>query len=550
MLRTVIAILLFFILFCNNSFANKNEEDYKNFDKYISLAQKHISDSVALSILYAKEAYKIIENEGNIKFSVKALNILSTAYQIVGRYNDAISYSMELLKLGEIVDDQELIAKAYLRIGDCYRALLQLKDALYFHNLAIEKFLKLEDEVHLAVAYNHLGATCFENQMYEDAFGYFEKSYKILIENKDTIGIASSYNSLGIIYSQLGNYIEAKNSFLKSLQIFKKYKANYNIASINNNLGKLYIELGEFNIAEEYIHKSYEYSKKKSLIELKINNIQAYIHLYEKRKDFKNAFDYLHQFLILNDSIRKNEVIRKVEQIRIAYDVEKMEKDLILANKQNLIKEKNIRIIIILSLGGAIIAILLLTVLYIKNRQSKTKFLVIEKEKEISELKILKVQEEKKRVKEKFDSEIDFKSRELISTTMHIVQKNELINDIRTHLDKMKLKTQKNEKIVSEIINEIDQNVHLDKDWQEFVKHFKDVHPNFFKQLIETHPDLTSKEIRYCAYSRLNLSLKEIALILNITTRGVEKARSRLRSKLNLNKEVDLNIYLQSFGKS
>jgi tetratricopeptide (TPR) repeat protein len=532
----------------NNVFAVNTKEKDAKIEEYIQLAQQYQNDSVLKSILYAKEAYKIIAKDGNQEQSIKILNILSYTSQLIGRYNEAISYSLELLKIGDSTNDKELIATSYLQIGNSYRALLRFKDALNFHNLAILKYKELGDELLLASAYNDFGATCFENEMYEESLDCFEKSHHIFLEKKDTLNLARVYNSLGIIYSELDNLIEAKRYFLKSLRIFEERKQYNNVASLDNNLGKLYIELGEFEVAKEYLLKADNYSTEKNLIYVQLKNRQVYTELYKKQNNYKNAFNSLEHFIALNDSVRQKEIVQKVEQIRIAYDVDKMEKDLVLAKKHNLIKEKNIRIIIILSLGVFIIGLLLMIVLVIRNKQSKIKLLVIQKESEIANLKIAKIEEERRRVKEKFDIELAFKNRELTSTTMHIVQKNELINDIKNHLNGMEFQTSENTNIVKNIINEINQNVLTDKDWDVFVKHFKDVHPDFFDNLIKEHPTLTSKEVRYCAYSRLNLSIKEIAVVLNITNRGVEKARSRIRSKMTLSKDVDLNLYLQTFG--
>ena len=542
--------IIFFIgiLSLQNLYAQQTV-DYKKYTDYMTKAELCFSDSVALSILSAKEAYKLVEKNGSKDSTIKVLKFLSKAYQSSGQFNEAISYSLELLRLGEKVNDNLIIAKAYLRIGDCYRSLSRLNDALHFHNLAIEKYNDINNKEYLAQAYTNVGATYFENGLYDEALECFQKSHDIFVVCNDTIRLGIVYNSFGIVYSQIGNYIEAKNNFLKALNVFTKYNIGFNCASVSNNLGKLYIELGELLTAEEYLNKSKEYLIEKPNIELELVNLMAFISLHEKKYDYKKAFNCQRQLMTLNDSIRNKEIIQKVEQYRIIYDVEKMEKDLELSYQQNLIKEKNIRIIIILFLGGSIIAILVVVLLMIKNRQAQTRLLVSEKEKEISLLKVANIEEEKKRVNEKYKVELDYKSRELISTTMHIVQKNRLKKVIRNDLESMKLVSKDNECIVQGIIKEIDQSALIDKDWEEFVKHFKDVHPDFFDQLIKKHPDLTSKEIRYCAYSRLNLSLKEIAAVLNITSRGVEKARSRIRAKFDLPKDIDLNIYLQTFDK-
>ncbi|HSH50418.1 MAG TPA: tetratricopeptide repeat protein, partial [Bacteroidales bacterium] len=417
---------------------------------------------------------------------------------------------------------------------------------LNFHQLAIEKCQEIGDSMLLASAYNNMGATCFENKLYGEALSCFENAHDIYRVKNDTLNLGRVYNSLGIIHGQLNNLIEAKRYFLKAIYIFEHREMFSSVASIENNLAKLYIKSGDYKTAEEYIAKSYAYSSNKDIVQLQLNNFRVSVDLYKKQNNYKRAFENLEKFISLHDSIKNETIIKKVEQIRMAYEVDKMEKDLMLAKKDNQLKSKNLRVSLFLSLGIFIIGILLIIVLIIKNRQSASKLLISQREKEITDLKISKVEDEKRLAKEKFEMELTFKNRELTTTTMHIVQKNELINSIRNHLSKMELASKANEKVVSDIIAEIDQNIIKDKDWELFVKHFKDVHPDFFDNLLKRHPDLTSKEVRYCAYFRLNLSLKEISAVLNITTRGVEKARSRIRQKMNLSKEIDLNTYIHS----
>jgi DNA-binding CsgD family transcriptional regulator len=58
---------------------------------------------------------------------------------------------------------------------------------------------------------------------------------------------------------------------------------------------------------------------------------------------------------------------------------------------------------------------------------------------------------------------------------------------------------------------------------------------------------MTRTNLKLCAYLRLNLSSKEIASLLNITVSGIDKARNRLRKKLNLEPNVDLYDFLLKF---
>jgi len=72
------------------------------------------------------------------------------------------------------------------------------------------------------------------------------------------------------------------------------------------------------------------------------------------------------------------------------------------------------------------------------------------------------------------------------------------------------------------------------------------VHNNFMKKLREKHPDLSNSERLMCAYLKMNLSTKEIAPLLNISVRGVETTRYRLRKKLGLDRDDGLIDYLMS----
>jgi FixJ family two-component response regulator len=72
----------------------------------------------------------------------------------------------------------------------------------------------------------------------------------------------------------------------------------------------------------------------------------------------------------------------------------------------------------------------------------------------------------------------------------------------------------------------------------------KQIHSEFVTRLLARHPDLSAKDIRLSIYLRMNLSSKEIAPLMNISFRGVELHRYRLRRKLELAQEVGLSKYM------
>ncbi|WP_321306872.1 triple tyrosine motif-containing protein [Marinifilum fragile] len=147
---------------------------------------------------------------------------------------------------------------------------------------------------------------------------------------------------------------------------------------------------------------------------------------------------------------------------------------------------------------------------------------------------------------EKLKSEVDFKTRELASSTMNIIHKNEVLSyavgELKKALKKIKDPTALVQ--VRQLMKTLDSEFNSDQDWEQFELHFDQVHENFIKRLRSSFPQLTPKDLRMCAYLRMNLSTKEIAPLMNISVRGVEISRYRLRKKFDLNREENLIDFL------
>jgi len=106
-------------------------------------------------------------------------------------------------------------------------------------------------------------------------------------------------------------------------------------------------------------------------------------------------------------------------------------------------------------------------------------------------------------------------------------------------------------KLPSRFIREIEQIIDhgLDnqtEEWQKVMKNLKLSQEGFFSKLKNRYPALTPNDLRLCSYLRMNFTTKEIANLSNISTRAVEIARYRLRSKLGLNHDVNLTEFLIS----
>ncbi len=139
-----------------------------------------------------------------------------------------------------------------------------------------------------------------------------------------------------------------------------------------------------------------------------------------------------------------------------------------------------------------------------------------------------------KNQKQELQAKLEANQRELASNTLYLYQKNEMLTNLQKQIEKLSQKNlHPNKEELKTIQATIKNGLHLDTDWEKFKLHFEQVHPNFFKELLEKYPTLTNNEIRLSAYLHLNLSTKEIAKLLGINPDSVHKAKTRLNKKLN-----------------
>ncbi len=182
-----------------------------------------------------------------------------------------------------------------------------------------------------------------------------------------------------------------------------------------------------------------------------------------------------------------------------------------------------------------------------------------EKEKAFMEITHMQEQEKKEELvrqskekineleRQKLETEVQFKNQELAAATMNLLQKSEMMSSIQASLEKMKKQNGKNEDIYQEInrlLKLVKSENDIDQDWERFSVHFDQVHSDFLKRLGEYHPNLSPNDYKLSAYLRMNLSSKEIAALMNISIRGVEAGRYRLRKRLELDGGENLTEYL------
>lgn len=130
---------------------------------------------------------------------------------------------------------------------------------------------------------------------------------------------------------------------------------------------------------------------------------------------------------------------------------------------------------------------------------------------------------------------LEANQRELMGKSVYILQKNQLLADLKTQVkDISALYPHSEHNALKTIQSSLNDSEYLDDEWDKFKLHFEQVHPSFFKDLQVSHPKLTKYELRLYAYFHINMSTKEIATLLNIAPASVRQAKARLSKKMKV----------------
>lgn len=165
----------------------------------------------------------------------------------------------------------------------------------------------------------------------------------------------------------------------------------------------------------------------------------------------------------------------------------------------------------------------------------------------IGEMKDRKIDELEK---ENLHNELEHKSQEIINLLLSVSNKNEALISIKDQLKnicsglKGDASTRKSLMILQ---SSIESSLESGNVLERIENEFNIVHNNFIKNIRARYPSLTTNELLLCAYIKMNLATKEIAPLMNMSVRGVETIRYRMRKKLNLEREESLTDFLNKF---
>lgn len=548
------------LLFGNNSSPNRNlaneVSDTAKITALLNLANKYSTSDKKKALNYIAQARKIAgvhrkrENADILLVEGKVFRLSSDLQQAIENLDKAIVIYTDL-------EIQNKIAESYLLLGNVYFDLSKYSEAQSYYYKAIKIFSTLKDLNGVSRCYNYMAMVYSFQTRYQKAIEYSKRSL-MLTDKTNKYELARQYLKLAILYRQSGDYkktISLEDSIFPALKQANDLNA---LAKANITMSNIYFDLKDFKKSKAYILNAIscntQLGNQSNIILTNVNlsriynstnnidsaiyilnyslalnksnnNVKLYqliyfnlFEIYEKIENAKMALETYKKYKAYNDSTERELNAEKLLELEALYKVDSKNKQIELLQKE---KQTTKQRKVIFALSSIIL--LSIGLIFFIHKQQKTQ------EKQLIY---------KAKLKEAADK-IDFKNRELINKAMHLSRQEQILNGIKEQLLNISIENQKSKEALIAILSNIDLNLKQNT-MVDFEKYFIEVHPEFFNRLKQKYPNLTTPELKICAFLRLNLSSKEIANITYKSLRSVENSRTIIRKKMELNKE---NLY-------
>ncbi len=459
---------------------------------------------------------RINENRGH--YTIALENVLKSL-RMLPRLSTPINKDVR------IADAKTHLAAIEFNIGNLDKAIAYNKEALEIYN-------NQDDTYYQAVALADLGKANKVLKNYKEA----EANFKLSIEKAKQANVPSTHatalGELGDLYFIQEKPYESLKLLKESIKIATKIGSERRVATSKLKVSEVLNSLGQDKSALSNITDVMTYANNNGSLSILRDAYLNRSALYNKLGDFPGAFEDYKEFKKLNDSIFNKERSQKLEELKIIYETEKKESEIALQEEEiNTLNEKARadKLKKGLYAGGmaSALAFLALAVFGFRQRIKKNR-IAREKQEEI------------------YRQEIEHKKKELTSQTLHLVQKNTFIQELKENLENLKSSPDKFKTEFRRIVMLLKKENASDKDWEVFKTYFADVHNDFDQKLKTLYSDISEKEIRLAAFLRMNLTTKEIAATLNVLPDSILKSKYRLKKKLNLDKETDLTGFLNT----
>jgi len=489
----------------------------------------------------------------------------------------------DALIINKRIDNQKQVAANYAGLGLAYSNLQQSDSSIAYYLKAASVFKSENDSYNQAVVYGNIAAVYVKESLHPKAEPYLRMAIDLDDSLQNLYNLGRNYNTLGTVFSHAARYDSARHYFQKAIDLSRQAKDDFGGLMAKFNLGKAETQAGNYADGEEFLMEVFDFCENNDIAEGKIRsllqlgeNLRLQGNFLKSENYFKQALtltraekqsklkaealiglsklavdktfsvtqNYLEAYQELTDSLSSQELKKHIQELESSYHSKEKEARIDLL-EENLHNRKNqIRLWIAISIL-AIISFLV-SILYFSNRQKQLRILkiVAEERSEKAQLLQLKAETEAKlKTQEAAKNALSrkMKTQEIIHQAEAYGKLISTIHEIRVGLNEFKLKfrARKDTEAFDRILLQIDKANGLNP-LNDLMNAFKDLQPEFYTRLSEQHPELSPRELEICALISLNMTSKQISVLLNITIKSVEVARHRIRKKINLHPDQNL----------
>src|SRR3989339_39068 len=495
-------------------------------DVYFKLSSHYVNYDIKKAELYANQ---VLEKSQNINYNKGVADGYYALARIFHNSHYDVSFNLVQKALGiyQKLNDSINIAKSLNLISIIKGNIGEYESALEYSNQILDISLKISDSTLYAMVLNNIGTYYDDIKDDSIAQSYYLKAAEVNMLTGHKRFLSINYGNLCIAKMQENNLPLAYEYYWKSFRLKEEINDKDGMSWLYEMYARLMEADKKYDSAIFYFHKSlqvcYEFNNK-NREEVTLQSLQKF---YHNRQQIDSAYYWLLKLNILRDSIYDSEKTKGIilHEISLKHNQEQ-EMDRLIHQAQVF----KLALVITLLAFAVLGTVLVIIILNLRSRRFR-----IEKHETIKE-------------KENLELELLSKNQEMTTYVMNLVNNNQLagqvIEKLSSRLDEF---LPQNRKYIQDIINELSNNLNKDI-WKEFELLFNNVHPEFHHKLLSDFPDLTPNELKLCAFLRMNMSSKEISLITYQSVQSIEKARSRLRKKLNLtNTDVSIMYFLAKY---
>lgn len=483
------------------------------------------------------EALELNQNIDNEENTAKFLMNLGLLESEQGKYANALDYYLQASK--KDYNNDLFKSKIFNNIGILYEKQRAFDKAIEYHQKSLTIKRKLGIKRYIANSLNNIGTVYKEKLDYGEALKYLKESLALKSKMEGTDNdFGETLCNIGNVLLELNKTEEAKTYYKRYLKLEEEADDRVGICRALGNLAETYRLSGEFQKALNYGLKSIKLAKEHHLpISRQEAVSESVSQSYEALGNYKQALFYKNRYWEIRDSTSGSEVANKIAELEIKYETEKKENELKLEKEQVKNLEQKGKIdqlkIGLLALGLFVLTLIAGFFIYL-YRKSKSRLI---RHKERTKLSLENITQENILLEQKNSEQ----QMQLNNYLRQLLAKSEQLQDLKNEIGQF----QKTEKAAIDNINDLLQPILKSEiGLKEFKYYFTMVYKDFFKNLSKSHPKLTGNDLNLCALIKLNLSNKEIAQILNISSPSVKTARQRLYQKMDLADNDALRNYI------